>query len=92
MQSQTNPFAVVSLVLGLIAFFADCILGAFTGLFGGCSGLLVAILAIVFGHVARSQIAASQGTQEGEGIGQNWRTVIDSIQISSLDFVGGMIL
>lgn len=45
--NRTNPFAVVSLVLGLVG---------------------VSLLAVVFGHIALSQIKRSAGAQTGRGM------------------------
>jgi uncharacterized membrane protein len=50
--SKTNGFAVASLVCGLVGLL--CGLGA--------------ILAIIFGFVARSQIRRSQGLEKGGGM------------------------
>lgn len=54
--TRTNGFAVASLVCGIAAyvvFFASVIL---------------VILAVVFGHLARRQIRASGGVQRGNGL------------------------
>jgi Domain of unknown function (DUF4190) len=49
----TNGFAIASLVCGIL---------------GLCAGLLAAIPAIVFGHVALAQINRSDGMEQGRGI------------------------
>jgi hypothetical protein len=53
---KTNGLSVASLVLGILSIFLFCTYG------------VVAILAIVFGHVSLSQIKRSQGTQSGRGM------------------------
>jgi len=50
--TSTNGFAIASLVLGIVGGFA-------------CFGW---ILALVFGYIAKSQIAASGGQQQGRGM------------------------
>lgn len=49
----TNGFAIASLVCGVL---------------GLCAGLVGALPAIVFGHVALSQIKRGEGTEEGRGL------------------------
>jgi hypothetical protein len=49
----TNGFAIASLVCGVL---------------GLCSGLVGALPAIVFGHVALSQIKREEGIEEGRGL------------------------
>ena len=51
---KTNTLAIVSLVCGAIAWFA--------------APVLASIVAIVTGHMARGQIRASGGTEEGDGL------------------------
>lgn len=51
--TSTNGFAVASLVLGILGFFA-------------CG--IPAVLALVFGYRARKQIRASGGVQAGRGM------------------------
>lgn len=53
-QTTTNAFAVTSMVMGILNFVV---------LFG-----LGAILALVFGYIAKSQIKKSGNTQEGSGM------------------------
>lgn len=53
-QRETNALAIVSLVFGILAWVALPLLGN--------------IVAIICGHIARGQIAASQGRQEGAGL------------------------
>jgi hypothetical protein len=57
---KTSGLAVASLVLAVLSL----------PLFGCCCniGLLPAALAVVFGHVARSQIRRSPGALEGDGM------------------------
>lgn len=56
-QPRTNGMAIASLILGIV------------GLLLGVLFLFIPnILAIVFGHVASSQIKNSQGTQTGQGM------------------------
>jgi hypothetical protein len=50
----TNAMAVVSLVSGIAAW---CLLP-----------MLGAIVAVIFGHLARGEIRRSQGQQEGDGL------------------------
>ena len=51
---KTNNMAVLSLIMGILSFFAL-----------GCIG---GILAIVFGNMATEQIRLSQGTETGDGM------------------------
>lgn len=51
---KTNNLAIVSLISGVVAWFAAPVLGS--------------IVAIVTGHMARSQIRASAGMQDGDGL------------------------
>ena len=57
-RTSTNGFAVASLVLGIVGIPAVLVL----------VGLLLAVLALIFGLVARSQIERSGGTQGGGGM------------------------
>lgn len=57
-RTSTNGFAVAALVLGIIGIPAVLVL----------VGLLFAVLALIFGLVARSQIAKSGGAQGGGGM------------------------
>jgi hypothetical protein len=50
----TNTMAIVSLASGILSWFAVPVIGA--------------IVAIVTGHMARSQIKASLGTEGGDGL------------------------
>ncbi len=50
----TNGLAIASLVLGLVSWVAAPCLASFA--------------AVVCGHMARTQIRASNGTQEGDGL------------------------
>src|SRR6266700_3558538 len=56
-RTSTNGFAVAALVLGIIGIPAVLVL----------VGLLLAVLALIFGLVARSQIQRSAGAQGGGG-------------------------
>ena len=49
----TNGFAIASLVCGIASL---------------CAGLVTAILAVVFGHVALAQISRSGGHEQGRGL------------------------
>lgn len=51
---QTNSMAIVSLIAGILSWFAVPLLGA--------------IVAIITGHMARGQIRSSYGTQAGDGL------------------------
>jgi len=51
---KTNTMAIVSVIAGALAWFA--------------APVLASIVAIVTGHMARSQIRASAGTQDGDGL------------------------
>ena len=53
---RTNGLSIASLVLGILSIPLVCSYG------------IVAILAIVFGHVALSQIKRSMGAQSGRGM------------------------
>lgn len=55
--ATTNTLAIVSLVLGIAAFLVGIFLP-----------FLMQIGAVVCGHLARRQIAASRGAQRGEGM------------------------
>ena len=55
---QTSGLAIASLVLGLVSLTGFCC----------CAGIVPAILAIVFGHVAASQIRRSEGRLNGMGM------------------------
>jgi hypothetical protein len=57
-RTSTNGFAVAALVLGIIGIPAVLVL----------VGLLLAVLALIFGLVARSQIQRSGGAQGGGGM------------------------
>ncbi len=52
--SQTNTMAIVSLISGILSWFAVPLLGA--------------IVAIITGHMARGQIRSSFGSQTGDGM------------------------
>ena len=52
--SQTNSMATISLIAGILSWFAIPLLGA--------------IVAIITGHMARGQIRSSYGTQAGDGL------------------------
>ncbi|MBI3097472.1 MAG: DUF4190 domain-containing protein [Planctomycetes bacterium] len=54
--AETSGLAIASLVCGIMAFMS-C---------GFC--LLPQVLAVIFGHMARSRIEASGGTLEGQGL------------------------
>ena len=56
---KTNNWAVISLVLGIVALPATCCYGI---------GIFPAILAIILGFIARREIRESEGTQTGEGL------------------------
>jgi hypothetical protein len=51
---QTNVWAIISLVVGILSWFVLPVVGG--------------IAAVVAGVVARNQIAASNGTQTGDGL------------------------
>ena len=51
--TRTNGFAIASLVCGLVSL---------------CAGIVTAILAVVFGHVALAQISRSGGHEQGRGL------------------------
>jgi len=57
---QTSGLAVASLILSIVSLPLTC----------GCcgTGLVAAVLAIVFGHVAISQIRRSEGRLNGKGL------------------------
>lgn len=57
-RTSTNGFAVAALVLGILGIPAVLVL----------VGLLLAVLALIFGLVARSQIQRSGGAQGGGGM------------------------
>jgi len=56
---KTNSWAVVSLVLGIVALPMICCYGV---------GMLPAIIAIILGFIARREIKESGGTQTGGGL------------------------
>ena|SRR6185369_13205691 len=49
----TNGFAIASLVCGLASL---------------CAGVVTAILAVIFGHIALAQISRSGGYEQGRGL------------------------
>jgi len=57
---QTSGLAVASLVLGIVSLPMTC----------GCcgTGIVTAILAVVFGHLAMGKIRRSQGRLDGTGM------------------------
>ncbi|CUR54054.1 conserved hypothetical protein [metagenome] len=57
-QPTTPPLAIVSLVLGIL------------GVFPCCAILVFGIAAVVTGHLAKRDIAASQGYKKGAGLAQ----------------------
>lgn len=57
LQAGANGMAIASLVLGIIAMVTWCV---------WCIGFVPAVLAIVFGHLARGQIR--QGRGQGDGM------------------------
>ncbi|MBC7783658.1 MAG: DUF4339 domain-containing protein [Burkholderiales bacterium] len=56
LQAGANGMAIASLVLGIIAMMTWC---------AWCIGFVPAVLAIVFGHIARGQIRRGQGNGDG---------------------------
>lgn len=56
---QTCGLAIASLVLGIVSVPTICCCGV---------GLVAAILAVVFGHVAMNQIRRSEGRLNGKGM------------------------
>lgn len=54
MQRQTNTMAVVSLISGIVSWVAI--------------PLIAAVIAIITGHMARGEIRAGGGFQEGDGL------------------------
>jgi len=59
-RTRTNGFAVASLVLGVLSVLgASCCCG---------TGLIPAVLAIIFGHIGRGQIRRTPGAYEGGGM------------------------
>ena len=57
-QPKTNSFALVSLILGIVSLPLMCC----------CVGVITAILAIIFGFIAKNKIAASNGYETGNGM------------------------
>jgi len=57
---QTSGLAIASLVLSIVSLPLTC----------GCcgTGIVAAVLAVVFGHVAMGQIRRSQGRLDGTGM------------------------
>lgn len=53
-QAETSPVAIISLVFGILGWFALPLLGA--------------LIAIIAGHVARGQIRESRGELQGDGL------------------------
>ena len=56
---QTSGLAIASLVLGIVSVPTICCCGG---------GLVAAILAIIFGHLAMGRIRRSQGRLDGTGM------------------------
>ena len=59
-QPQTSPLAIVSLVLGIFSIPSSCLLS--------CFGALAGILAVIFGHMARSSFKREPGKYSGDGL------------------------
>jgi hypothetical protein len=57
-QPKTNGFALASLILGIVSIPLLCC----------CVGVITAILAIIFGFIARNKIMASNGYETGSGM------------------------
>lgn len=57
-QPKTNGYALASLILGIASVPLLCC----------CVGIITAILAIIFGFIARNKIAASNGYETGNGM------------------------
>lgn len=57
--AQTNPLAVAALVLGILSPVLLCCYGF---------GILPAVLAMIFGGIARGQIRRAGGSQAGLGL------------------------
>lgn len=53
-QQKTNTMAIVSVIAGALGWFA--------------APVLASIVAVITGHMARSQIRASGGTENGDGL------------------------
>ena len=53
-QAETSPVAIISLVFGILGWFALPLLGA--------------LIAIIAGYVARGQIRESRGELQGDGL------------------------
>ncbi|MGY6554298.1 MAG: DUF4190 domain-containing protein [Wenzhouxiangella sp.] len=53
-QAETSPLAIISLVFGVLGWFALPLFGA--------------LVAIIAGHVARGQIRESRGELQGDGL------------------------
>ena len=58
--ASTNGLAIAGMICGIAAFPLSCLYGV--------GGLVPAVLAIVFGFVARSQIRAGGGVQRGNSM------------------------
>ncbi|MBM4017524.1 MAG: DUF4190 domain-containing protein [Planctomycetes bacterium] len=83
---RTSGLAVASLVLGITSIVAlTCCCG---------TGFIPAILAVVFGHVARHQIKHSQGRLDGGGlaiaglvcgyVGLAWQVLVSLMVLAAL--------
>ena len=53
--TSTNGMAIASFICGIVGLFGFCC----------CPSIVAAILAVVFGHIARGQIKRGQGTGDG---------------------------
>ena len=71
MAKSTNTMAIVSLISGIVGWTAMPILGS--------------IVAIITGHVARSQIRKSNGQEEGSGM------ALAGLLLGYLSLLGGLI-
>ena len=74
-QQQTNGLAIASLVLGILSFV--------------CGSCVTGIPAVICGHIARSQIAQSQGTQSGDGLALA-RLILGYISVAITIIVGAI--
>ncbi len=63
---STNNWAVISLVLSIVAFPVTCCGIVFPP--AGCVAFIPAILAVVLGFIARREIRESGGAQTGDGL------------------------
>ncbi len=76
--ASTNTLAIISLVFGIVSIPTACCYGC---------GVIFAIVAVITGLIARSQIKQSAGRQSGDGLAL--AGVIIGALVTALALIGG---